>query len=146
MQLTVKKFDELETDELFSIYKLRMEVFIVEQNCPYRDIDDYDKEAYHVYLKEDGDIVAYLRLLPKGVRFSEVSIGRVIAVKRRMGYGSRIVKAGIDAAKEKLDPDRIIIEAQVYAKGLYEKLGFVKTSEEFLEDDIPHIQMTLNLK
>jgi ElaA protein len=146
MQLTVKKFDELTTDELFSIYKLRMEVFIVEQNCPYQDIDDYDKEAYHVYLKEDGEIAAYLRLLPKGVRFDEVSIGRVIAAKRRMGYGSRVVEAGIDAAKEILDAEKIIIEAQVYAKGLYEKFGFIKTSEEFLEDDIPHIQMTLDLK
>lgn len=141
MELNIKHFSQLSRDELFEIYKLRVTVFIVEQQCPYQEIDDADREAYHIFLKDEEGIQAYLRLLPAGVAFDAVSLGRVIAVKRRCGLGTRIVEAGIKAAKEILGAETIKIEAQVYARGLYEKLGFVQTSEEFLEDGIPHIEM-----
>ena len=142
MELTGKHFSELTTEELFDIYKLRVSVFVVEQSCPYQEVDSADKTAYHIWLKEDGELLAYLRVPPRGVVREEVSLGRVIAVRRRCGLGSRILAAGIRTAVEQFGADCIVIEAQTYARGLYEKAGFVQTSEEFLEDGIPHIQMT----
>lgn len=145
MELTVKHFSKLSAEELFEIYKLRVSVFIVEQKCPYQDVDDADRTAYHLWLKDENGIAAYARLLPPGVTFPTAAIGRVIAVRRRCGLGTRIVDAAINAAREKLSADVITIEAQVYARSLYEKAGFVQTSEEFLEDGIPHVQMQLRL-
>ena len=137
MEVSIKHFSELSRDELFDIYKLRVSVFVVEQQCPYQEVDDGDRSAYHVFMKDEEGIQAYLRILPAGVSFDQVSLGRVIAVKRRRGLGTRIVLEGIKAARELLDAGEIKIEAQVYAKELYEKIGFVQTSEEFLEDGIP---------
>ena len=145
MKLFIKHFNELSKEELYEIYKLRVSIFVVEQNCPYQEIDDADKFAYHIYLKDDEGIKAYARVLPQGVVFDSVGIGRVIAVTRHIGLGTKIVKAAIDFAKDKLNAYLITIEAQVYACSLYEKLGFIKTSEEFLEDGIPHVQMKLKL-
>lgn len=145
MELTVKHFSHLSAEELFEIYKLRVSVFIVEQRCPYQDVDDADKIAYHLWLRDENGIAAYARLLPPGVTFPTAAIGRVIAVRRRCGLGTKIVDAAINAAREKLSADVITIEAQVYARSLYEKAGFVQTSEEFLEDGIPHVQMQLRL-
>lgn len=145
MELTVKHFDELGTQELFEIYKLRVSVFVVEQSCPYQEVDDADRQAYHIVLRDGDGIEAYARVLPKGVNLEDVSIGRVIAVSRRCGLGSRIVAAAIDTAREKLHAEKITVEAQTYARGMYEKLGFVQTSDEFLEDGIPHVKMTLEL-
>lgn len=146
MELTVKHFRELTAEELYDIYRLRAAVFVVEQNCVYQDVDDADKTAYHLWLSDEDGIQAYLRVLQNGARFEDVSIGRVIAVKRRRGLGSRILAAGIQTAKEKFQAKRIVIEAQIYARKLYENAGFVQTSGEFLEDGIPHIQMTLELE
>ena len=145
MELTVKHFSQLSAEELFEIYRLRVSVFIVEQRCPYQDVDDEDRTAYHLWLRDENGIAAYARLLPPGVTFPTAAIGRVIAVRRRCGLGTRIVDAAINAAREKLSADVITIEAQVYARSLYEKAGFVQTSEEFLEDGIPHVQMQLRL-
>ena len=145
MELTVKHFSQLSAEELFEIYRLRVSVFIVEQRCPYQDVDDADRTAYHLWLKDENGIAAYARLLPPGAAFPTAAIGRVIAVRRRCGLGTKIVDAAINAAREKLSADVITIEAQVYARSLYEKAGFVQTSEEFLEDGIPHVQMQLRL-
>ena len=146
MEIFVKHYHELTLDELYEILQLRNEVFIVEQNCPYQDIDQKDKHALHIIIKDNEGIQAYLRVLEKGVSFDEVGIGRVLAKKRRCGLGTMILKAGIQAAKDIYHADTILIEAQTYARSLYEKQGFVQTSEEFLEVDIPHIQMTLKAK
>ena len=145
MELVEKRFEELTTLELYEILKVRAEVFVVEQNCVYQDLDEKDKQAYHVYLKNEEGIQAYLRVLDAGVSFPEVGIGRVMTLKRRCGLGTQILKEGIRVAKEKMNADTIKLEAQVYARSLYEKEGFVQTSEEFLEDGIPHIEMTLNM-
>jgi len=142
MKTIIKSFYELNIDELYEILKLRAEVFVIEQNCIYPDIDDKDKHSLHVFLKEQDEIVAYLRVIEKGISFDEVSIGRVIAKYRRQGLGTLVLKAGIQAAKEIYQAEKSIIEAQTYAKTLYEKQGFIQTSDEFLEDGIPHIQMT----
>lgn len=146
MELMVKRFDELTVHELYAILKLRVNVFVVEQACIYPELDDKDLRAHHVWLEENGEILAYLRVLEPGVSYAEASIGRVIAARRRQGLGSRIVAAGISVAKERLGAEAIRIEAQTYARGLYEKLGFRQTSEEFLEDGIPHIEMLLDMK
>ena len=125
--------------------KLRCDVFIVEQECHYEDIDGRDINAIHVYLKDNNEIVGYLRILDKGVVFKEVSIGRVIAKRRRVGIGSELLKAGLKAAKKYYNADKIKIEAQVYAKSFYERVGFKVCGAEFLEDGIPHVPMVVEL-
>lgn len=144
MNIQIKHFNELNTKELFDILKFRVEVFIVEQKCCYQEIDDYDKESYHIFSYEDCDLIAYARVLPKGLTFDEVSIGRVLSKYRKRGNGTKIMQAAMDTAIEKFDADKITIEAQTYAKKLYENLGFKQISDEFLEDGIPHIKMEWN--
>lgn len=141
MELTIKHFDELSAQELFEIYRSRVAVFVVEQNCPYQEVDEADRHAYHITLREDGELVAYLRVVEQNVLWEEVTIGRVLSLKRRKGYASRLLSEGIRVAEERLHADKIVIEAQVYAMPLYEKAGFVPVSEEFLEDGIPHVRM-----
>ena len=145
MELVIKHFTELTADELFEIYKLRCTVFIVEQTCIYQDVDDFDRIAYHLWLRDEEGIQAYARVLPPGATFPEASLGRVIAVKRRCGLGTRIVEAAIKTARDMFNADILTIEAQVYARSLYEKLGFIQSSEEFVEDGIPHIKMQLEI-
>ena len=145
METFVKTFNELSVDELYEILKLRADVFVIEQQCIYPDIDQKDRNSLHVFVKDHDEIVAYLRVLEKGISFDEVGIGRVISKYRRKGLGTIVLKAGIQAAKEMYHADKIIIEAQTYAKSFYEFQGFVQCSEEFLEDGIPHIKMILKL-
>ena len=144
MELCVKNFSELTTDELYSIMKLRVSVFVVEQQCPYMELDDLDKNALHVWLKDGDDIQAYLRIVDKTHDREFVSIGRVIAVKRRCGLASRLLQEAIRLAKSSFNAEKIYLEAQVYAKSLYEKQGFVQISDEFMEDGIPHVKMLLD--
>ena len=144
MQLYRKRFQELTTEELYGILKLRVDVFVVEQNCPYRELDDRDQNAVHVWLQDEDGILAYLRVMDRGIENESVSIGRVVAAKRRCGLGSRVLAEGIRAAKEVFLADSIYLEAQVYAKDLYEKQGFRQISEEFLLDGIPHVRMLLD--
>ncbi len=143
--LYVKHFHELTVDELYEILKLRVSVFVVEQNCPYMEVDDLDQSAIHVYLKDDNGIQAYLRVMDKNMSREYVSIGRVIAAKRRCGLGSKILSEGIRQAIESFGAEKIYLEAQTYAKGFYEKQGFKQVSEEFLEDGIPHVKMILEV-
>lgn len=146
MKLYIKTFNELTLEELYDILRLRVDVFVVEQNCPYEEVDGLDKDAIHVYYKDNDELIAYLRVLDRGVESEDVAIGRVIAKKRRQGLGTLILKEGIKAAKEIFDADAIYIEAQSYAKKFYENLGFVQTSDEFLLDGIAHIKMRLLVK
>lgn len=145
MELVIKTFDELTTTELYEILRLRVSVFVVEQNCPYPELDDRDQGALHVWFRDDKGIQAYLRVMDRGAESGYVSIGRVISVKRRCGLGSRLLAEGIRAARERFGADRIYLEAQTYAKGLYEKQGFRQISDEFLEDGIPHVKMLLTV-
>jgi len=143
VKLNVKKYNELSLDELYEILKVRASVFVVEQNCNYVDMDGFDRLAYHVFLTEGDEIAAYLRVLPKDTVYEEVCLGRVIAVKRGEGLGAEIVKEGIKVAREKFNADKIIVGAQSYAKGFYEKCGFKQISEEYMDTGIPHIKMIL---
>lgn len=145
MELVVKKYNELTLDELYEIIQARISVFVIEQNCPYQDLDNKDKNAYHVILRDNNVIKGYLRVLDKGVTFEEESLGRVITTERGKGYSIIILKEGIKVAKEKYGAKKIRISAQLYAKGVYEKVGFKQVSGEYLEDGIPHIQMLLEL-
>lgn len=145
MKIIAKRFEELTLDELYAILKIRVDVFVVEQHCPYPEIDGKDKQAWHVMLVEGIAMMAYLRVLEAGVSFNHVSIGRVLSIKRRSGHGRIILKEGIRIAFEVLKAQEIWIEAQTYAKDFYANEGFKQTSEEFLEDGIPHIRMVLEL-
>lgn len=143
MELVVKTFPQLTLEEFYDVLKLRIDVFVVEQNCPYPELDGRDKDAIHVWLRDEEGIQAYLRVMDRGVASEYPAIGRVIAVKRRCGLGTRIVRAGIDVARQRFGAEKIYLEAQVYAKSLYEKQGFRPISGEFLEDGIPHVKMLL---
>lgn len=145
MEFVVKRFHELTVDELFEIYKLRCTVFVVEQSCPYQDIDDADKVSIHLMAVDEKGLQGYLRIIPAGVTTDNVSIGRVVVVKRRCGLGENMVRKGIIIAKEHFNADVLTIEAQVYVAELYRRCGFVQTSEEFMIDNIPHIEMKLTL-
>ncbi len=143
MELFVKRFNELTTEQLYEILKLSAEVFVVVQNCPYQDMDGVDRCAYHVWLEDKSKIMAYLRVIEDGT--DTVKIGRVIAAKRRCGLGTELLLAGIKTAKEVCKAKTIEIHAQTYVKEFYARQGFVQTSEEFLEVGIPHIGMKLDL-
>ena len=143
MEWKRKRFTELTTEELYRILKLRVSVFVVEQNCPYPELDDRDQDAVHVWAEDAAGIRAYLRVLDRGVESPYVSIGRVVTAERGIGLGDRVLEEGIRAAKELFGAGSIYLEAQTYAEGFYEKHGFHRISEEFVEDGIPHIRMLM---
>ena len=145
MTLHIKHFTELTIMELYSILRARAEIFVVEQDCPYQDLDNKDLNAWHVWYEDEDGVAAYCRVLDKGVSYpDEGSIGRVITVKRGTGLGYKVMMEGIRVAKEKFSQNSLRISAQQYAQGFYEKCGFVRVSEPYLEDNIPHVQMIYN--
>ena len=139
--LHIKTFKQLTVDELYELLRVRTEVFVVEQDCVYQDMDGDDKEAIHVWLTQDDKVVALARVCPAGVHLPTISIGRVITTVRGKGYGKQIMLAAIDVAVERFGATSIDIEAQEYAKGFYEGVGFKQTSDTFMLDGIPHIKM-----
>ncbi len=143
MKLVAKYFEELSTTELYEILKSRAEIFVVEQNCVYQDLDDKDYKSLHVFYESKGKVVAYFRAFMKDEKV--VQVGRVLTLEHGKGLGGRLLKDGIKLIKEKMKPEHIYIEAQCYATGFYEREGFKICSEEFLEDGIPHVQMILEL-
>ncbi|TVZ16130.1 GNAT family N-acetyltransferase [Maribacter sp. MAR_2009_72] len=146
LHIHIKKFNELNTTELYEFLKLRSEIFVVEQNCVYQDLDDKDKKALHVIGIRDNIIVAYTRIFGPGDYFKEASIGRVAVDKRyrRFGYGKEIMESSIKGVQEHFNIDTIQLSAQTYLIKFYSSLGFKKVGEEYLEDDIPHIKMIMN--
>lgn len=145
MELKIKTFEELTTKELYEILKSRAEIFVVEQNCVYQDLDGTDYRSVHVfYENEEGRTAAYLRLFSKEEK-SIVQMGRVLTLKHGAGLGKKILQEGIKVAKMKMQAEKIYIEAQKYAIGFYEQAGFEVCSEEFLEDGIPHVEMIRSL-
>ena len=139
-----KTFQELTTDELYELLRVRSEVFVVEQNCVYQDLDGDDQASVHLWLTMADKVVALARVCPAGTHMQEVSIGRVITTERGKGYGKQIMLYAIEAAKEHFNATQIAIEAQEYAKGFYESVGFRQSSETFMLDGIPHIKMICN--
>ena len=140
-----KTFHELAVDELYELLRVRSEVFVVEQNCVYQDMDNDDQKSIHLWLTMDGKVVALARVCPAGTHMQEISIGRVLTTERGKGYGKQIMLYAIEVAKEHFGAKQIDLEAQEYAKGFYESVGFKQSSDTFMLDGIPHIRMTLLL-
>ena len=139
----VKSFNQLTTNELYGALKLRSEVFVVEQNCVYLDIDGNDQRAIHVLGYCNEELVAYCRLFDAGEYFENASLGRVIvAQKHRLKkWGNNLITEAISQIKSHFNQTSITISAQLYLQKFYESHGFVVSSESYLEDDIPHIEM-----
>ena len=140
-----KSFQELTVDELYELLRVRSEVFVVEQDCVYQDLDGDDQKSIHLWLTVADKVVALARVCPAGTHMQEISIGRVITTERGKGYGKQIMLHAIDAAEKHFGAKQIDIEAQEYAKGFYESVGFRQSSVTFMLDGISHIKMTLRL-
>lgn len=142
---TTKRFDELTTAELYAILQLRSEVFVVEQNCVYLDIDNKDKKSIHLMAWHGEDLVAYTRLVAPGVSFDEASIGRVVTSPRYRGagIGLELMQKSIEVCLKAYQVNTIKIGAQLYLQKFYTGLGFEQCSEPYDEDGIPHIDMIL---
>lgn len=147
MNWHIKKFEELNVKELYEILRVRSEVFVVEQNCVYQDCDNKDIDAYHLFATENEKVSAYLRILGKGVSYAEASIGRVLTSDnyRGTGIGKVAMVKAVDFMKNVLNENKIRISAQEYAVKFYNNVGFEVVSEAYLEDDIPHVEMLLNI-
>ncbi len=143
MKWYLKSFEELTTKELYEILKIRVDVFVVEQNCPYEEVDSKDEKAHHLFAIENDKLVAYLRILDKGVSYDEISIGRVLVHKdfRKNKLGNEMMLKAIDYITNTIKDDKIRISAQAYLLDFYRNLGFKEVSEIYLEDNIPHIEM-----
>ncbi len=137
----IKKYYELTHDEIFNIFQSRINIFVVEQKCPYKEIDEYDKIAYHAYINDNNNLASYCRIIFKN---DYAVIGRVISTIRNKGYGKKILLDAIEFIKNN-GYKHIEIEAQTYAIGFYEKVGFIPYGNTFLMDDILHIKMKLIL-
>lgn len=139
-----KKFNELTLEELYEILKLRSEVFVVEQNCIYNDIDGKDLTSSHIMIKENGKIKAYLRALQPGVSYEDASLGRVLVSPdaRGKGYAKAIVTKGVEYILNNFNTTKITIGAQEYLKNFYSEIGFKPISEVYDEDGISHLDMT----
>jgi ElaA protein len=144
IDFNIHAFNELYIDQFYEIISLRNEIFVVEQACIYQDADGKDKQALHVTGVIDNQIVAVARILPPGISYNEVSIGRVAVSKkyRNKGLGKILMKYCITKCVELFPQKNITISAQEYLQEFYEKLGFVKMSATYHEDGIPHIKMT----
>ena len=143
IQWKIRPFEELSAHELYDLLKLRSEIFVVEQNCVYLDLDGKDKVALHLLGAFEGKIVAYSRLFKPGISFDNASIGRVVvdANFRNRKWGHDLMREAIAGIQQHFGASQITIGAQLYLKKFYESHGFEKTSEMYLEDDIPHIEM-----
>lgn len=145
LQLQIKSFDKLTTTELYEILRLRSEVFVVEQDCVYQDIDYKDEKSIHLFYSKGKKIVGYTRLFKPGDYFKEASIGRVVIQEnfRKDGLGHLLIQESIKSITELFKTSAITISAQLYLKKFYEKHGFIQQGVTYLEDGIPHIKMML---
>ena len=143
LEWKIKRFEALTTAELYNLLQLRSEVFVVEQNCIYQDIDGKDEKALHLIGEDNRQIVAYARLFKPAAYFEEASIGRVVVKPsyRDKKLGHILMREAIYYMKHQLGETKITISAQSHLKNFYESHGFIQTSESYLEDDIPHIEM-----
>lgn len=144
----LKKFEELTPHQLYSILQLRNEVFVVEQNCVFQDADNKDQDAHHLMGWKDSKLVAYSRIIPAGIAYEFASIGRVVTspAERRNGTGKMLMEEAIEAATRLFGHVSIKLGAQLYLKKFYESFGFVQSSNIYIEDGIPHIEMIRSIK
>lgn len=142
-QWNLKRFDELNTKELYRILKLRMEVFVLEQECLYPELDDKDFACLHLWAEQDGSILAYTRLVPPGLSYPQASIGRVIVAEEARGTGlsQQLMITSIESVSKEFGVNDIQIGAQFHLKSFYEKLGFEQISDPYPDYGILHIDM-----
>ena len=145
--IITKTFSELDTEDLYQILRLRSEVFVVEQDCVYQDIDNKDQNAIHLYFKENDQIVAYTRIFKAGDYYENPCIGRVLVSKKNRGndLGKKIMIDSIEYIKQNIKGEKIELSAQKYLDKFYKDLGFYKIGEDYLEDGIPHQRMIFDL-
>lgn len=145
MNFTLKTFNQLTNTELYNILQERTNVFVVEQNCPYPEVDGKDVQSYHLYKEDNGEIVAYLRILPPGVSYAELSIGRVLVKKEYRGQklARELMSYALQFIEEELNETTVKIQAQDYLRNFYSSFGFEAISEVYLDDGIPHVDMLL---
>ncbi|APC47067.1 GNAT family N-acetyltransferase [Virgibacillus halodenitrificans] len=143
MEWCLKGYSDLTNEELYELMKARVDIFVVEQECAYPELDDYDQQSMHCFLKINEQIAAYVRILPANTKYKEVSIGRVLVVKefRGKGYATQIMQKAIDYINNEWQERKIKIQAQAHLENFYNQLGFKKISEVYLDDNIPHIDM-----
>ena len=141
--IITKTFSELDTEDLYQILRLRSEVFVVEQDCVYQDIDNKDHNAIHLYYKENNEIVAYTRIFKAGDYYENPCIGRVVVSKKNRGndLGKKIMIDSMEYIKQNIKGEKIELSAQKYLDKFYKDLGFYKIGEDYLEDGIPHQRM-----
>lgn len=144
MKIRRKRFEELTTGELYEILRCRSEVFIMEQDCVYQDLDGIDQHSTHLYVEEDGRILSYLRVIDAGVKYAAASIGRVITMKdaRGRGLSTMLLREAIEIARE--GAKVVEIEAQAYLREFYKRFGFVEISDVYMYEGLPHISMRLD--
>ena len=143
-ELKIKKFDELSLKELYSIMRVRCELFILEQKITSEEeIDGIDDKCVHIFLEENNNIIAYCRIVPKGIAYENISIGRVLVRKeyRRKKIAQEILKAAIKYIKDNYEETKVVLSAQLYAKKVYESVGFIQSSDVYDEAGIEHIKM-----
>ena len=145
MKLTVKKFQELTTTELYEILKARAEIFIMEQEINYQDMDDIDYKGLHCFFTEDKKVIAYLRAFYQENDGDIVRIGRVLTLQHGNGTGRDLLEQSLKAIKENMKCKKIVMDAQKYAVGFYEKFGFKTISDDFYEEGILHVVMELDV-
>lgn len=143
MTWCIKSFQELTNDELYEILQVRTAIFVVEQKCAYLEVDGKDKLAYHLFKKENEKIIAYLRVLPKGISYREASLGRIIVkqAQRGTGLGRELVARGIDFLENQLHEKTIKIQAQSRLQTFYESFGFRSISDIYSDEGLPHVDM-----
>lgn len=144
--LTIKSFNDLTNVELYKIIQLRTEIFVVEQDCVYQDLDDKDFDAVHIFLSSNNNIDAYLRVIEIDELKQSATIGRVVVAKKRLGLGTRILKETFAYLKTNTNIHSINIKAQEYAEEFYTQVGFIRVSDVYSLDNIPHINMTIKIK
>lgn len=145
MDFFAKRFDELDTKELYEILKARSEIFVMEQNIHYQDMDDVDYKSLHCFLAEDGKVCAYLRAFYADETYGIVKVGRVFTLRHGNGTGRELMNNSIQAIKQKMNCKKILMDAQKHAVGFYKKFGFREVSDDFLEEGIVHVRMELGM-
>ena len=144
----VKSFQELSLEEFHDIIALRIQIFIIEQNCPYQEVDGKDKLAHHLFFKNEKDeIIAVTRILPQGISYAEVAIGRVVVHEdyRGTGLGNQLMADSMNFVKDEYGKVPVRLSAQKHLENYYGNHGFKSTGKEYLEDGIPHVEMLYNI-
>lgn len=139
----IKNFEEITTAELYEIIKARVDVFVVEQDCPYPDLDGYDQQAIHLWAEQENNVLAYCRIFDKGIKYNETSIGRVLTSEKGRGknLGKQLIQYALETIENRFKTLEVRISAQDYLLKFYSSFGFQDTGKKYLEDNIPHTEM-----